>query len=258
MSIPQLEENTEELMKLNTRGTFTAVVNLVLGLAADKVDLILGMWDKSGLLDDPEWDNVPLHCLLVALVTKTVGRMVGLDLEQTEIAVTAGLLHDIKKKSEQRRANEIIAATGVEKGAAFAQAAEEQAVWMSALSDRFDEEIRLAGLSGHTSLAYFLESDRPLHEKVFHVADDLCGDKELGVRRGDTVLMLEDRMAQLRVYYDWLVTEHPEELGGMSWIEAQEKVAASILNELAGLSGFDSGEALNRALVDLVKLGDDD
>lgn len=229
-------------------------MSFALGLTGDQIALILSMWDKSGLLDDPEWDNVPLHCLLVALVSKTICQLVKLPYEQAQIAIVAGLLHDIKKQTERKRAGEIVATTGMDQSAAFAQAAQEQAAWMQEFGDQFTEEIRVAGLSGHTSLQYFMSEGRSLYEKIFHIADDLCGDKEIGRRRGDVVVPLETRLAQIRVYYDWMVTEHPPWLDGKSWIEAQEEVGRQILDELATIAGVGTGDDLNAMLVSLAKI----
>lgn len=213
--------------------------------------LVEDIFRAAGLLDDSEWDNVPLHCLRVAQVCEEIGIQIilnDLSVEEYRLAIMAGLLHDVRKNIERQRADELVSQQGMSKGEAFGQAKAEQSNWLLGLWPELAEVVRVSALSGHTSLAYFLAEPRPLAEQIFHAADDLCGGK-----RGNEVVMLADRMAALAVRYPWLATEHPAELGGMSWADAQFQVSAAILNNLVGFMKdveYADGEALNRALVE--------
>jgi hypothetical protein len=206
-------------------------------------NLIIRIFMESGLLVEG-WSNVSVHCATVATITARLGQLVGMEDAEVETLAIAGLIHDARKAREKIRAEQLVAEGAKQKGAAFAEAAEEQTEWLKAFGDELAEPIRISALSGHTSLAYFLGPDRPFSEKIFHLADDLCGGQW-----GDEVVMLSERIAQLGQRYEWLSSELPAELGGKSWLEAQEQVSRSILDELASRTVYRTGERLNTWLV---------
>ncbi|MFA4995853.1 MAG: HD domain-containing protein [Patescibacteria group bacterium] len=210
----------------------------LLCLTAEGKDLAFGAMMKSGLLGDPDWNNVPRHCVRVAEVAEALAMEAQID---SSNIVLAAILHDAKKKVERARAEELIA-SGMEKCAAFTQAAEEQTAWLHEIGIN-PKITRMSALSGHASLNYFNQCGATIEEKIFHVADDLCGGND-----GTEVVMLRDRIEGLRERYPWLLTEG-QDLLGETYIKAQERIASEILDELAKMAGFETGEMLNRHLV---------
>jgi hypothetical protein len=125
---------------------------------------------------------------------------------------------------------------------AYTQAADEQKARLEEIG--IDPNVvRLSSLSGHASLEYFIGAGAPsLEEWILHIADDLC--------HGDTVVMLSERIVTLKEDYPWMTESGRDVLNGETYIEAQERIAREILDELAGKLGFETGEALNWWLVE--------
>lgn len=217
---------------------------VALGLTETERDLIVQVFHESELLGKKDWGNVPLHCLRVARVGQAIAKMIGL--QDSKEIILAGLLHDVRKHIERSRAKELMANDGLKEADAFNKAAEEQASWLISYGFR-PETLVMSRMSGHTSIRHFLFEERSVEEKIFHLADDLCGGA-----MGDEVVMLEERMKVLSQRYAFLLTDGKEELNGLTYGEGQLKVSRDILAEIAGKSGMNSGQAVNVLLVMLL------
>lgn len=223
-------------------------------LPAEVFSAVSAAWNETGLLDDAKWSNVPSHCLKVAEVTNVLCRIAAVDVDHRVLAIAAALLHDVfkrREKAEDGRKQELVA-HGMSELEAYNVIAAEQTEWLANFGPHMAEVARISGLAGHTSLGYFLGADRPMHEKAFHLADDLCGDPPGEEYRGDVVLMLVSRLEQVSKKYPWMNESDPQ-FGGQSKLDVQSRIAVDILHDFAvGYFYFDTAFALNQLLVRLL------
>ena len=230
---------------------FIQVLHL-LALTEDDRDMALQIMMASELLGDPDWANVAHHCVRVAEVAEALCMEAQVDPSKV---VLAAIAHDLKKKVEKKRANELIAALmeaaeteeereRIDTGLAFTQAAAEQATW---LADHgvLAEIVQITEMTGHASLVHFIVGNATIKEEIMFVADNLCGGKS-----GDEVVMWDDRIPLLVERYPWLTTEGTDLLGGETYMQAQDRITHEILDRMAEMSEFETGEMLNRHLVE--------
>ncbi|MEI6144258.1 MAG: HD domain-containing protein [Candidatus Berkelbacteria bacterium] len=213
-----------------------------LPISTENEELVIRMFMACGLWGPGGWPNTAVHCAKVAQVAMELCKLAELPISAVENVVFAGLVHDARKSFEKAQIAQLTSG-GMSKDDAYTAAACTQATWLIEFGIP-DHIVGLSGLSGHTSLGgFYPELPDSLPAMAFHVADDLCGGQY-----GDELVMLHDRMAQLRERYDWLSNTR-EELGGRSWIDVQAEVADQIMDAFATQTVFQTGEALNRWLV---------
>ena len=232
------------------RSLFASTLDFLEGVSSlplpyEQLDLVVKVYHDSGLLGLEEWENVPLHCVLVAKIADRLSAMCQV-IEKDELLLAA-LFHDALKHGERSRTKELREATQLSEGNAFALAAVEQSQFLARVGVP-DKVVAMSKLSGHTSLAYFRSGKANLEESIFHIADDLAGGED-----GTVVVMIDDRMADLAIRYPFMLTDGRDELNGETYLEVQRRLAKGILDMLAQYGGYANGEHLNGTLVEEFK-----
>lgn len=214
----------------------------ILGVSPEIESQVIYMYTTCGLWSPEGWPNTTVHCARVAQVGMELMRLAERPDNEIADVIFAGLVHDARKSAEKAQIA-VLVEGGMSEDDAYTQASAEQAQWLLEFGIPSDI-VTLSGLSGHNSLGVFLPQLPDCWPALaFHVADDLCGGQY-----GDEVVMLADRIEQLPIRYKWMINR-PKHLRGSSWIEAQSMVSSRILDNIASLTVYRSGEALNAWLV---------
>ena len=214
-----------------------------LGLSDTTIRRIKEVYAYTGTDEDEKYAQACLHCLLAGQVCRYLATQIGLGSAQRYALVTAAVIHDAPKRLEHIAKDAIVAQAPETEDALGLAMAVVAALMIGQFPD-LAAELTTASLTGHSSIRTFREYNQPLEAEIMHVVDDLIA--------GANLVMLPERMNYLRTCgrYPALTEEHPDFLDGLSWLEGQEQLSVEILDKLAARTGFESGKALNRHLVD--------